>query len=42
MRDTIFQIRQALRSIIIAIAGEAPATSPVLVSAHRRSGRWRG
>ena len=42
MRHTIFQIRQALRSIITAIAGEAPATAPVLVPAQCRSGRWRG
>ena len=41
MRHTISQVRQALRSIIIAIAGEAPAMSSVLVLAQNRSGRWR-
>ena len=42
MRHTISQIRQALRSIIMLIAGEAPAMQPVLVPAQCRSGRWRG
>jgi hypothetical protein len=42
MRDTIFQIRQALRSIIIAIVGEVPAMRPVLVRARCRSVRWKG
>jgi hypothetical protein len=42
MRHTITQIRQALRSIIILIAGEAPTMQLVLDPAGRRSGRWRG
>lgn len=42
MRHTIFQVRQALRSIIITIVGEIPAMAPVLVPACSRSGRWRG